>query len=372
MPKRRERLSYFKFFVADWKELRDRGVSIATRGVWIELLAEMLNADERGTISGTVTQLARRIRCTPKRLQRALEELKKARVGTIQWCSVEPSVNGQRTLTEPSLNAQWSSTERSMEGQRSPNDVFECTLVTIESGRMKGEAEHYLRHRGDNRLRQSRHRAQAGVSGSSEAAVEEPCHALLTHTYPYPDPYPDPKREKDPRCVLSLDKLKEAFEPLYQQYPKPLDRDGSFEAFTRSVRTREELEEIRVAQSKYVAHKRHRNEYVHNDVTFYAGVWKQYVTIRPPPGAPVVERRLTREEQQALDEKRRRRKQRDRREVYEDYRQNLAKEGIDATGMTDKELTEFAARRIGLHKTDGAKEVVERCVRSIRSPPEAV
>jgi hypothetical protein len=234
---------------------------------------------------------------------------------------------------------------------------------------MKGEAEHHLRVRDDNRLRQARHRAQAGVSGSSEADLEKPCHALLTHTYPYPYPDPYPKREKDPRCVLSLDKLKDAFDPLYEQYPKPLDRDGSFEAFTRSVRTREQLEEIRVAQSKYLAHKRHRNEYVHNDVTFYAGVWKQYVTIRPPPGVSVVERRLTREEQKALDEKRRRRKERDHREVCDNYRQMLAKEGIDATGMTDKELSEFAARRIGLRKTDGARELVERCVRSIRSPP---
>ena len=82
MPKRRQRLSYFRFFVADWKELRDRDVSIAARCVWIELLAEILNADERGTISGTVTQLATRIRS-----------------------SNEPSRNSRRPASGPSNGA---------------------------------------------------------------------------------------------------------------------------------------------------------------------------------------------------------------------------------------------------------------------------
>ena len=142
------------------------------------------------------------------------EEPAKVGVATIRWNSVEPSVNAQRTLSEPSLNAHWSSTERSMERHWNSNGVFGHTPLTVESGRINRDTFHHLTRCEHSRLRQARHRVQAGVSGPLEAALEERCHALLTRTYPYPYPYPYPKREKDPPLFLSLDKLKDAFGSL--------------------------------------------------------------------------------------------------------------------------------------------------------------
>jgi hypothetical protein len=70
------KLPAFQFYTGDW--LKDPALSMctpATRGIWIDLLCAMHEADQSGTISGTAEQLARIARCSPVDLDHAIADL---------------------------------------------------------------------------------------------------------------------------------------------------------------------------------------------------------------------------------------------------------------------------------------------------------
>ena len=66
----------FQFYVRDWLTDTELGkCSPATRGIWIDLLANMWVAPERGKLRGTPAALARLCRCFEREMQGALDEL---------------------------------------------------------------------------------------------------------------------------------------------------------------------------------------------------------------------------------------------------------------------------------------------------------
>lgn len=72
----KSKLPYFPFYPGDW--LSDPAVarcSLATRGVWIDLLAAMHQNGRTGELSGTPEQLARVARCQPVEISAALVDL---------------------------------------------------------------------------------------------------------------------------------------------------------------------------------------------------------------------------------------------------------------------------------------------------------
>jgi hypothetical protein len=69
------RLPAFQFYPSDW--LADRAVgrlSLASRGIWINLLCFMSEGEPRGTITGTSEQLARMVGATITEFQTFLDE----------------------------------------------------------------------------------------------------------------------------------------------------------------------------------------------------------------------------------------------------------------------------------------------------------
>ena len=65
-----------QFYPGDWLKDPALGMcSLATRGVWIEMLCLMHENGRSGVLAGTVEQLARTCRATPKEMAEALNEL---------------------------------------------------------------------------------------------------------------------------------------------------------------------------------------------------------------------------------------------------------------------------------------------------------
>ena len=74
----------FQFYPGDWR--RDTEVqmaSLATRGVWIEMLCCMWYAKERGKLQGTPESLSRLIGCTTDELILAIKEIEELKIGTV-------------------------------------------------------------------------------------------------------------------------------------------------------------------------------------------------------------------------------------------------------------------------------------------------
>ena len=74
------------FYVGDW--IKDPCVaqcSPATRGIYLDLLCAMHEADESGSISGTVEGLARIGRCNAEEMREAIRELESTDTAEITW-----------------------------------------------------------------------------------------------------------------------------------------------------------------------------------------------------------------------------------------------------------------------------------------------
>lgn len=79
-----------QFYPADWIKDPDLSkCSPATRGIWIDLLCAIHEADDGGRVSGTVEELARCARCTPEEMQAAISELSRKKVAEISEKSPE-------------------------------------------------------------------------------------------------------------------------------------------------------------------------------------------------------------------------------------------------------------------------------------------
>ena len=85
----------FQFYPGDW--LRDTELhcaSVATRGIWIDLLCRMFDSNDRGRLTGDVSTLARLAHCTDAEMKRFLEEAE-----VLHFCDVLRNRDGKITLT---------------------------------------------------------------------------------------------------------------------------------------------------------------------------------------------------------------------------------------------------------------------------------
>lgn len=74
----------FQFYPGDWR--RDTQVqmaSLATRGVWIEMLCCMWDAPERGKLTGTYQDFSRLIGCTVEEIESAIQEIQRYKIGEV-------------------------------------------------------------------------------------------------------------------------------------------------------------------------------------------------------------------------------------------------------------------------------------------------
>jgi hypothetical protein len=66
----------FMFYVGDWmKDPAVRRLSLAHRGIWIDLLCFMFESERRGELTGTAEQLARLAGCTRLDMENFLAEV---------------------------------------------------------------------------------------------------------------------------------------------------------------------------------------------------------------------------------------------------------------------------------------------------------
>lgn len=89
----------FQFYPGDW--IQDtRILTPLTRGVWIDMLCFMWRSEERGTISGSVDQLARLLSCTRQEIETAINELSVTRNADVTKCNDVVTVTNRRMARE--------------------------------------------------------------------------------------------------------------------------------------------------------------------------------------------------------------------------------------------------------------------------------
>ena len=89
----------FQFYPGDW--IQDtRILTPLTRGVWIDMLCFMWRSEERGTISGSVDQLARLLSCTRQEIETAINELSVTRIADVTKCNDVVTVTNRRMAKE--------------------------------------------------------------------------------------------------------------------------------------------------------------------------------------------------------------------------------------------------------------------------------
>lgn len=98
---RTPKMPAFQFYTGDWK--KDPALSLcsaATRGIWIDILCAMHDADRCGEVSGTVPQLARLARCSEAEMKAAIAELKDTDSATVTFCSARVTLVNRRMAGE--------------------------------------------------------------------------------------------------------------------------------------------------------------------------------------------------------------------------------------------------------------------------------
>lgn len=97
----------------DWrKDPRLSMCSPATRGVWIDALAVMIDSDRSGVLTGTPDQLARVLRCTPSDIQIAIAELTSTGAADIR------ESNGLVTLINRRMKREYEQRRRNAKRQK--------------------------------------------------------------------------------------------------------------------------------------------------------------------------------------------------------------------------------------------------------------
>jgi hypothetical protein len=125
------------FYSGDWKKDPQLSkCSLAARGAWFELLLSMHENGRTGKLTGTIEELAQLVRCTPRELLRALDELERTRAAEVKKkkAKINTKVNQSKTS--------------------------HVTRVTVINRRMKREAK----VRDDAALRMRRHRKKNTVT----------------------------------------------------------------------------------------------------------------------------------------------------------------------------------------------------------------
>lgn len=99
-------MPYMQFYPGDWR--RDTQVqmaSLATRGVWIEMLCCMWDSPDRGKISGAAENLARLIGCSAAEFSAALAELETLKIANVTVCNGFVTVCNRRMIKEEKARA---------------------------------------------------------------------------------------------------------------------------------------------------------------------------------------------------------------------------------------------------------------------------
>lgn len=169
------KLPAFQFYPSGW--LRDsqlRMTIASTRGIWIDFLAHMWNAPERGVIEGSPDQLRRLLGCTKEEFDTFVSEAEQ-----LKFCDI--SVTLSRSVTPESRE-----------------------LLRIRNRRMVREEK----SRNQATIRQRRHR-----EGESPEPQSRDSHADITHasSSSSSSSSASSKREKHPpKNRIRADKTKQA------------------------------------------------------------------------------------------------------------------------------------------------------------------
>ena len=86
-----------QFYPADWrKDPQLQMCSMATQGIWINLLCIMWEAETEGEIAGKEAELIRLIGCTPNDFAEFAEEIKRHNFGDVTICNGDVTIINRR------------------------------------------------------------------------------------------------------------------------------------------------------------------------------------------------------------------------------------------------------------------------------------
>ena len=146
MPKQKP--PAFQFYVRDWLTDTELGqCSPATRGIWIDMLANMWVARQRGKLEGTIQSIARLCRCSESEALEAINELEQTstadimrsvtRNGKVTGCHKKVTLGCRRMLREEAerkSNADRQKRHREKESRKSNgNSNTEVTFPSASS-----------------------------------------------------------------------------------------------------------------------------------------------------------------------------------------------------------------------------------------------
>lgn len=91
----------FQFYPADWrKDSALQMCSMATQGIWINLLCAMWEREERGKVSGTVEQFCRLLGCTKDEFENFLRENDVQNFARVTICNENVTIENRRMVRE--------------------------------------------------------------------------------------------------------------------------------------------------------------------------------------------------------------------------------------------------------------------------------
>lgn len=136
----------FQMYTGEW--LKTASLSMcepATRGIWIDLCCAIWDADNKGSISGTVKQLARVARCLPSELEAALKEFEANDVADLEQDGDVWTITSRRMKKQlAEMHGNRERVRKHRKKKRGGNgdvtaDVMPEKRAGTEEGRLKGE-----------------------------------------------------------------------------------------------------------------------------------------------------------------------------------------------------------------------------------------
>lgn len=95
----------FQFYPGDW--IQDtRILTPVTRGIWIDMLCFMWRSEARGSLSGTIEQLARMLSCNASEITHAVHELSVTKIADVTECNDFVTVTNRRMAREEKVRKQ--------------------------------------------------------------------------------------------------------------------------------------------------------------------------------------------------------------------------------------------------------------------------
>jgi len=93
----------FQFYTGDWlKDPALQACSTATRGIWINLLANMWESNPRGEVHGTVEEIVRLSNSTPRLFKRFLDENIRHNFAEVEQSNGQYIIRNRRMIREES------------------------------------------------------------------------------------------------------------------------------------------------------------------------------------------------------------------------------------------------------------------------------